>query len=123
MSQSLISPELLTRLQPSFLTARCTIQGATITQDIEGDAASTWANGAGLVDIPCAIGRAGGTERRGAAFVTDVATHTILLAGYYPTITPAMRAVSGANTYDILAVTSDPTSTVTALDVRQVVAP
>jgi hypothetical protein len=95
--------DMLARFYPST----CTIQTATETPDGANQPIMSWANLAGHVDIPCAVGRPRGGERKTVHQAYSVATHTIALGGYYPAITEKMRAVVGGVNYDILLPEND----------------
>jgi hypothetical protein len=97
-----------------------TIEAQTCGRDSWGETADTWSPVAGLEDLAGGVGRAGNSaeQRRGTGTIT-VATHAIVLAGYYPQITTAERAVvDGAEVHDIEAVYHDSRLRVTQLDTR-----
>lgn len=78
---------------------------------------------AGLSDLKCCIGDKVRRETNGISVSARVDTHetVVLLAGYYPTIIPRMRAQDDAGImYDIDHVAHDQTRTVTELIVRLV---
>lgn len=103
---TLVHPRLFQALA-AFYPSLCTIQQATETRDAAGQPIPAWANLAGHVDIDCRLGPAGGGERKAVNQVYTIATHTIHLAGYYPSITTKMRAVVDGAAYDILLTASD----------------
>ena len=102
-----------------FYPSACTIQQSTETNTL-GEVSLAWANLAGHVNIPCQVGRAGGAETKRTNQTYDTATHTIGLAGHYPTITPKMRAVVSAVNYDVLAIRTDGYGETTWLEVQVV---
>lgn len=111
---TLISPRMLGSLT-AFYPSLCTIQQNTPVADSYGQPIAAWANLAGHVGLACAVMSGGGREMKLPNQTYTVASHVILLAGHYPTITTAMRAVVGGVNYDILSVESDSQSTMTRL--------
>jgi hypothetical protein len=117
---TIMSPRMLSSLA-AYFPSSCAIQEATSTQNSYGEPASTWANKTGYTSIACAVSSAGGKEVKMPNMTYAVASHTVLLAGSYPAITPANRAVVGSLTLDILAVESDPLGTLTRLQCQVVI--
>ncbi len=111
----IVHPGLTAALTPDFYTGHCTIQQRTDTQDATGQPIPAWANLAGHVNLDCRVGPSGGREAKLADQIYAVTSHTITLAAQYTAITPKMRAVIGAITYDILAVEHDGQSATTHL--------
>lgn len=105
-SLGLIHPSLLSRLA-AFYPLLCTIQTSTETQDAVGEPIPSWGALIGHIALHCRVGPAGGGEQKRADGTLTRATHTIALAGYYPTLTTKMRAIVGGATYDILGVQHD----------------
>jgi len=113
-SSPIVHSSLLSRLG-RFYPTTATIQTYTTTQDTYGADVMAWANLAGHIDLTCWIAAAGGQELKRTDSTIAISTHRIALAGYYPAIEAQMRAVSGASTYDILAVAHDSQSKTTSL--------
>ncbi len=103
---SLIHPDLLTSLH-DFFPALCTIQQGMPSEDAAGEEQLAWADLAGHVNLRCHVAPAKGAEVRTPDMTYVVASHTIALAGNYPTIQEKMRALVGGKTYDILLVEWD----------------
>jgi head-tail adaptor len=101
-----------------FYPSACTIQVSTATQDAAGQPVLTWSTLAGHSALDCRVAPAMAEERKRDDLVLDRTTHTIALAGYYATITPAMRAIVGTSTYDILGVEYDGNGMTTRLRVE-----
>lgn len=120
--QGILHPDLLARLQAHHYADTCTIQAATETVDAYGAVtASSWANLANHIDIPCRVApddnRARQEQRsQGAPYV--LLSFTIALVGHYPAITAKMRAIVGSATYDIQAVEHDGQNKTTRLRVQ-----
>ena len=120
MTAAVIHPRFLASVPAGFFPTRCTIEGSTTTQNAFGEPIATWAAVTGLVDIACAKAPLTASELQAAGYTaTDQAWH-VALAGAYPTITTAHRAVVDDEPFDIDAVETDQTSTVTRLRVRSV---
>lgn len=121
MTRSVIHPKLLARLQEHFFTDRCAIEEATDSQNDFGEVEKEWAVVQGHEAIPCTIAPVDSPEERNDAqmTVTD-ATHTIMLAGHFPDVATAQRAVVGETAYDIRSVDVDSKATMTRLMVRLV---
>ena len=102
--QPIMHERLLTALY-RYYPSTCTIQEATYTVDTVGEPQPAWADF--LTDLPCRISPAGGREMKLPDQTYEVASHTINLGGYYPTITVVMRAVIDGATYDILSIEYD----------------
>lgn len=88
-------------LAANFHPSLCTIQASTTSTDSFGQPSQTWANVAGLVDIPCSISLTSGREAKGKQMEYGMTTHRIALNGIYATITRLHRAVVAGVTYDI----------------------
>jgi head-tail adaptor len=110
-------PRLLTSLVRLFGQS-VDIQSDAGTQDTSGQVIPSWVDLAGHTDLPCRVAPAGGQEARERNQTYAVTTHTIIIAGYYPTITAKMRAVVGAVNYDIETVGCDSEHLTTRLSVR-----
>jgi len=102
MQTSFIDPRLGTTLGTDHFPSTCTIQTLVETVDAAGELSEAWTNYAGHVDIPCSLNPESGDEIKTGSETYAIATHTISLAGRYPTITASMRAVIGRTAYDIL---------------------
>jgi head-tail adaptor len=103
---------MLTSL-PDHFSGTCTIQESTETRAASGQITDSWADLAGHVDIPCAVGQARGgapAEVRGGMAVVVTTGHVIALAGHYPDITTRMRAVVDETNWNILDIRHDPTA-------------
>jgi head-tail adaptor len=101
-----------------FYASACTIQVSSATQDAAGQPVLTWSDLADHEDLACRLAPAMAEERKRDDLVLARTTHTIALAGYYTTITPAMRAIVGTSTYDILGVEQDGNGITTRLRVE-----
>lgn len=119
MANPLISPRLFDQLG-AFYPDTCTIQAAIESQDAANQPVKNWADLAGHVAIPCAVSRPRGGERHTTHQIYSVATHTIALAGYYPSISEKMRAIVFGQAYDILLSENDGQKTTTQLVCRVV---
>lgn len=103
-----VHPDLLQCLRANHLPDTCAIQAATATLDTYGQETVSWATVSGEAALGCRLAPwSQEQERRLPEMVQVQATHVLLLAGYYPTITVAMRAVVGGVAYDIKAVRHD----------------
>lgn len=121
----LIDPRLQPSLQPSFFTRRVSIQAfADGAATASGFVPRTPATLAGHDGIPAAIepiDNRGNEEKRREEMTVAESTHQILLLGFFPDITPLMRAVDDAGeAYDISKRDVDSHQTLTRLMVRQV---
>lgn len=100
-----------------FYAHTCTIQEAAVAYDIMGEEVFTWGNLAGHVGLSCTIAPAGGREVKAPDMTYVVASHTVSIAGHYPTIQEKMRAVvDGTTTLDILLVSWDSQEDTTHMD-------
>ena len=109
---ALIHPDMLTSL-PDHFSSTCTIQESTETRADSGQITDSWADLAGHVDIPCAVGQGReGTpaEQRTSTAIVVTTGHVIALAGHYPDITTRMRAVVDGANWNILDIRHDPTA-------------
>jgi hypothetical protein len=117
---NIVHPRLLQML-PRFYSSTCTIQQAIEAQDAVGQPIPTWANVAGLANLPCAVAPLAPSperaERSRADSTIEVATHHISIAGYHPTIANKMRAVVAAVAYDIIGAEVDSHAITTRLRV------
>lgn len=107
-------------LNRQFFPSLATIEAVSETQDGSGQEVETWLPVAGLQSLDCAKAPLTAQERQAANYTaTDQAWH-VLLKGAYPTITTEHRAVVDGDVYDIDAVETDQTGTLTRLRVRTV---
>ena len=97
---------------PDHFSGTCTIQESTETRAASGQITDSWADLAGHVDIPCAVGQGRGAaaEQRTSAAIVVTTGHVIALAGHYPDITTRMRAVVDSASWNILDIRHDPTA-------------
>lgn len=108
---ALTDASMLTTLA-GFFNATCTIQErGTETADAVGQMIPDWPDLTGHVDIDCRIApleasRAVGRRPREDMTISTTA-RVIVLAGCYPSITTAMRAVVAGTAYTIVRVLSD----------------
>lgn len=100
----IVHPNMLTNLA-GFYTSSCTIQQATVTQNVVYEDVEAWANL--HVGVPCAVAPPSGGEVKLSDQTYVTATHMVNLAGYYPTITERMRVLVNGLILDILLVTHD----------------
>lgn len=119
MPQPLIDPRMLGQLGVLF-NSTVTIQVQSTAKDAVGQPVQAWTNLANHVALPCAAwnptGKAGGLEQRLPDGTFLFQFSVVLLQGYYPAITEAMRAVvNGGTPLDIMKASSDSQSTYTEL--------
>lgn len=120
MTAAIIHPRFMAAMPAGFFPSRCTIEARTATLDQFGDEQVSWLSVPAVVDVPCVKAPLNAMERQAAGYTaTDQAWH-VLLSGAYPAITTAQRAVVDGGTFDIDAVETDQTGTVTRLRVRSV---
>ena len=124
MTVPIVHPRFLDVVGVGFFPSLATIQVKSVTLDDYGQEVETWANVVGMVDVACAKappqGLRGAIEQQRASYTTTDQIWEVLLQGAYPTITTRHRAVVDGATYDIDAVETDQTGTVTRLRVRTV---
>lgn len=125
MTTPLVHPRLLSSLTPGFYPSLCTIQQATEIPDAWGQPIASWANVAGLANLPCAIapisaGSPERAERRRADGTIEEATHHIAIAGYYTAIANKMRAIVAGVAWDIIGAEVDSHAAMTRLRVSRV---
>ena len=101
----------------------CTIQRPSGNLDAAGYPDGTWANVAGLVNIPCqnappSQARVQATEIKQLADTLAVSPRHILLNDYFPAIVPQDRAVVDGTAFDIIGAESDSQSGQTRLELR-----
>ncbi len=115
---TLVNPGLTAALTASeHFGATGTVQLKTET-NTRGNPSVSWADVAGLIDIPCAIAPAAADEVRSPAYAER--THTAKLDASY-TIDPSIHQfVSGGTDYDILGVEHDSQGITTRLHLREV---
>lgn len=138
MAGYFVPPTLARSLPAAALPSRCTVQarrdsdadgvsdldeyGQPLGGGADGDAGNPdWLTLAGLVDIPCRLThdqRAGGERERTTSTSTQQ-MHRLVLDGYYPTLTTAMRALVDGTAYDIDEVIHDGAQTLTRLRVER----
>lgn len=112
MTRPLIDPRMLGRLS-RFYPSSVTIQQASTSLAADGQPVASWSDVTGLTGLAGSVGpvdltRADRAETRRPEFTEVARRRLISLAGAYPTITSAMRAVvDGTDTYNILAVELD----------------
>ena len=110
-----------------------TFQAPSQDFDSAGAWDGTWANVAGLVDIPCTApppseARIQATEVKALTEILSTELHHVLLAGYYPQVdagwrgdtTPpgSWRVLIDGFAYELIGVESDSQSTQTRVTVR-----
>ena len=113
----LTDPRMLEQLA-DFFPQTCTIQAATETQNSAGDVVLTWVDH--LIDLPCRITAAGGSENRRPNITYSIDNFIVLLRDYYDTITNEMRVKMGSTYYDILVPECDAQNEMTRLTVELV---
>lgn len=118
--RSIVHPRLLDRLAPSYFPSRVTIQAKMPTRTGTGAEVPGWAAVAGLANIPASIAPRSAEERRASSLTVAEATHTCVLAGAFPTITPQHRALGGGDAYEIVGVELDSQAVMTRLGLRAV---
>lgn len=122
-AQTITAPALLSALSGLF-DKTCTIkEKGTETADAVGQLIPAWPTLTGHSAIACRFAPAA-TSRRSREpneqMTVSTATDVVMLQGYYPLITTAMRAVVGAVTYQVVKVTHDSEELCTELDVEVV---
>jgi len=117
---TLVHPSWLTRLAPTFFASTATVQRATITQSSTGAEVRTWAALAGHEGIRCRIAPATANEVRSQTQVFAEYTHTVVIAGYYATVTELDRVVVDAELFEIVGVQFDGNDEMSRLRVRVV---
>ncbi len=117
---TLVHPSWLTRLAPTFFASLCTVQRATVTQSSTGEQVRTWAALSGHEGLRCRVAPATANELRSQVQVFAEYTHTVVLAGYYATVTELDRVVVDSATYEVVGVQFDGNDVVTRLLVRVV---
>lgn len=119
MTVAIVHPRMLSKL-PGFFPASVAIQAKTATLDGYGQEVESWATVSDWSAIDATKAPLTAMERQAAKYTaTDVAWH-VLLAGPYPTITTAHRAVIDGDTFDIDASETDQTGSITRLRIRQI---
>ena len=121
---TLTDASMLTALA-GFFDATCTIkERGTETADAVGQMIPAWPNLAGHVDIACRIApwetSRTAFRRQRDEMTVSVAAQIIILAGFYPSVTTAMRVVVSSTTYTIVRVLTDSASLCTELLVEAV---
>lgn len=107
----LVHPALLDNLARAF-PSLATVQAATETQTVNGEIEQSWANVAGLVNLPCILaeGGTGGVFAREQRRMEKTAVsfgHVCDLRGYYPGILVTHRVVVSSKAPDCLSTRSD----------------
>ena len=120
MTAAIIHPRLLAATPAGFFPSRCTVEAKTVTLDAFGDGQEGWLSVPALVDVACAKAPLTAEELQAAGYTATDQVWNVLLAGGYPTITTAHRAVVDGEAFDIDAAETDQTGTVTRLRVRSV---
>lgn len=117
---TLVRAGWLTRLAPTFFASTATVQRATITQSSTGAEVRTWGTLAGHAGLACRIAPATANEVRSQTQIFAEYTHTVVIAGYYATVTELDRVVVDGSTYEIVGVEFDGNDQMTRLRVRVV---
>ncbi len=117
---TLVRPGWLTRLAPTFFASTATVQRATVTQSSTGAEVRSWATLSGHSGLRCRIAPATANEVRSQTQVFAEYTHTVVIAGYYATVTELDRVVVDGSTYEIVGVEFDGNDQMTRLRVRVV---
>lgn len=105
-----------------FYPAVCTLQSVTLTRDAYGQPAETWADEEDLTDLRGMLTPATEDKLRQYGLSVELTTHILALAGYYPTITPAMRVLVDEVAYTIRGVRHDAHGLQTHVGVSRAVA-
>lgn len=120
-------PRFMAEARIQFYPTALRIEQATVVQDPDsGQETRTWAAVAGLEAIPAAVApvtiqSVGSGEVDTSAMSYVVNAWQISLAGYYPGIVPAMRAVmDDGRAFDIRGVESDSHQQLTRLKAQVV---
>ena len=121
MPRILIHPSMLAS-QSDFYRSRCTITTYSAeNRDTYGQPIPTWATLANHANLPCAFAPNSAIEAKRPDMTMAVNARIMSIAGYYPGITPKMRATVSGAVYDILSVEPDSHSKTTRLIVEVVV--
>lgn len=121
--RAIISPRLIGSLDSTgHFPDTVTIQVVTETKNEYQEPVQSWANALGMVDLAANVAPTSTREVRTPNAVYAEATHTIMLAGAWETITTRQRAVDDrGRVFDILGVETDTFATTTRLMCRMVV--
>ena len=119
MTVPIIHPQMLSRL-PGFFAAQVTIQGKSVVRDGYGQEIETWTDVSGWEEIKAAKAPLTANERQALRYTATDRVWHLLLAGAYPEITTSHRAAADTEVFDIDAVETDQTGSVTRLRVRQI---
>ncbi len=108
--RSIVDPRLVGSLASAgHYPQTVTIQAAVRTPDAYGEPVAAWSDRVGLAQLPAAIVPAGGSEPSSGTGVWSITSAKILIAGAYPQIEVADRAVDDAGrVWDIQAVDVGP---------------
>lgn len=117
---TLVHPQWLSRLTPTFFVASCTIQQAVETQSATGSIVHTWTDVAGLVGLGCRIAPQQADERRSPVQKYADTTHVCVINAFYAEITEQMQAIIDSATYEIVGVETDGNQTMTRMYLRVV---
>lgn len=107
-------------LNSQFFPSLATIEGKTETYDDYGQSVEAWLPVPGLQAIACSKAPLSAQERQALNYTATDQVWIVLLAGAYPSITTNHRAEIDNALYDIDAVETDQTGSVTRLRVRSV---
>ena len=118
--RALVDDRMLTQLM-DFFPDECTIQIATTSYNAFGEGIKAWGSYAGHVNIPCRRAWTGGGEYRRPNLTYATNVFTIVLRGYYNTITTEMRVKMGSSYYNILLIEYDGQDTMTRITAELVV--
>jgi len=113
MNKRLIHPGMVVCLG-DFFPKLATIQSAEITESTDGQEEYEWDDIE--VDVPCSLTANQNQETRTTDQSYVLATHTVALAGYYPTIDEKMRVSIDSTIFNIISVRIDSRSQITYLD-------
>lgn len=121
MTVPLVHPRLLSDIGRSgFFPSSCTVQAKTTSADAYGEEQETWVDVSGLQAIDCVKAPLSAMERQAAGYTATDRVWNVLLKGAYPQITTRHRSVVDGEVFDIDAVETDQTGTLTRLQVRQI---
>lgn len=116
---AIIHPRMLSRLG-RFFPLIATVERRTVTQDGFGQEIESWSPLPGHEAIRCVRAPLSAAERAALQMTVSTQAWTVLLQGAYPAVRPEDRLVIDGQDYDILAVETDQTATLTRLTVQRV---
>ena len=118
MSSSLIHPKMMEKLEKDIFTQCCALKQPAKSQSTTGQEKLAHTVRIGYEAIPCRVGAAGGSQRRGNEQIYLEATHRIVLSGYYADVMETWVAEVDGQEYEILYVAKSAEEVTTRLETR-----